>query len=439
MLAENSSWQRQSVSVGQSSVVITGLGAVSAAGTGTEALWQGLIRGQSLIETRHDKDTFRGLQHLPASLAITGGFLPQELFRQNEPLHDPLEAAAVAAAREAWASASGDGQFEPVRIGCAFGTSKGGVYAATQAWQLSREPARSVSVVDRDVFLSVFPHEASRLVATICGARGPCSAPIAACATGLAAAMQGARWIEEGLCDVVITGSADASLHPLILAAFQRLGVLASQRNLPEGYSPQNSIECRPFDKYRHGFLVGEGAGCLVLERESSAVARGQKILARWRAGRQLTDAASLMQPDPQAQSLQRLIAELLKSGRCDTQDLGYVNAHGTGTRLNDQTELMALQQVLGSSWLEELPVSSFKGTIGHLLGAAGSVELVGTVLALDRRVVPPTANRTQVDREFEKYLLPAEALPMRKNVALKLSSGFGGHLMGVLLERPEL
>lgn len=264
--------------MGQSSIVITGLGAVSAAGTGTEALWQGLIRGQSLIETRYEGETFRGLRQIPASLAMTGGFLPQELFCQNEPWRDPLEAAAVVAAREAWESADGDGQFEPVRIGCAFGTSKGGVFAATQTWQLSREPASSVSVVDRDVFLSVFPHEASRLVATICGARGPCSAPIAACATGLAAAMQGARWIEEGLCDVVITGSADASLHPLILAAFQRLGVLASQRNLPEGYSRQNSIECRPFDKYRHGFLVGEGAGCLVLERESSAVARGQKF-----------------------------------------------------------------------------------------------------------------------------------------------------------------
>ncbi|MBA4030949.1 MAG: hypothetical protein C0478_08660 [Planctomyces sp.] len=440
-------------------VVITGLGAVTAAGLGTDRLWRGLIRGKSLI-TRHETTSFdnegpsEGWPDSPFPQAlwpeeVWGGFLPHELRGAGESSGDPLELAALWAVREAWEQAGCEGQVDPLRVGCAFGTSKGGVHAATNEWLATHRPPtdRPTNGVTHfpdswksDGFLSVFPHHASTLVANACGARGPRSSPIAACATGLAAAILGARWIEEDLCDVVITGSADAALHPLILAAFNRLGVLASRRNAPRQIMDRvedgrNSVECRPFDAYRHGFVVGEGAGCLILERESQALARRQPLLARWCGGRQLTDAASLMQPDPAATSLKRLITDTLKHAAKDPHEIGYINAHGTGTSSNDLVEIQALRETWGTNRLAQVPISSFKGTVGHLLGAAGSVELVGTVLALQRRLVPPTANRLRADTEFADCCLPEHAMAMPRPCVLKLSSGFGGHLMAAIIE----
>lgn len=440
-------------------VVITGLGAVTAAGLGTDRLWRGLVRGKSLI-TRHETTSFDSEgpsgrwpdTPFPQALwpeEVWGGFLPDELRAAGESSGDPLELAALSAVREAWEQAGCEGQVDPLRVGCVFGTSKGGVHAATNEWLAAHHPSMACAVnvettlqhvVKSDGFLSVFPHHASTLVANACGARGPRSSPIAACATGLAAAILGARWIEEDLCDVVITGSADAALHPLILAAFNRLGVLASRRNAPRQIMEQvengrNGVECRPFDTYRHGFVVGEGAGCLILERKSLALARRQPLLARWCGGRQLTDAASLMQPDPAATSLKRLIGDTLKHAAKDPSEIGYINAHGTGTRLNDLVEIQALREPWGAKRLAQVPISSFKGTVGHLLGAAGSVELVGTVLALQHRLVPPTANRLRTDPDFADCCLPEHAMTISRPCALKLSSGFGGHLMAAILE----
>jgi len=241
----------------------------------------------------------------------------------------------------------------------------------------------------------------------------------------LAACQRGYELIRDGHCDVVLAGSADASLQPAILASFQRLGVLARQFGDP-------ATACRPFDRNRNGFVVGEGSACLVLESLAHAQARHARWYGEWLAGRMLADATGLTQLDPTGQSLKRLLSDL----RRDVPDLpDYVNLHGTATILNDKVESNALCTVLGSE-AYGVSYSSMKGGLGHLLGAAGSVEMAATLLAIRDQIVPPTANLIEPDPELPLEFTPRTARPRRIDHAWKLSLGFGGHLMAACVGR---
>ena len=250
-------------------------------------------------------------------------------------------------------------------------------------------------------------------------------APVAACATGLAACLRGVDLIREGRCDVVLAGSSDASLQPAILGSFQRLGVLARPGENP-------AAACRPFDRNRSGFVVGEGAGCLILESLEHAVARGATWYAEWQSGRMLSDPSGLTQLDPQGLSLQRLLRDLGDDVR-EIPD--YINLHGTATLPNDQVESAAIRAVMGSE-VDRISFSSLKGGLGHLLGAAGSVELAASLLAIRDQIVPPTVNLDSPDPPLKLDFTPCEAKRRQIENVWKLSLGFGGHLSAACVRR---
>lgn len=424
---------RGAKALGGPRVVVTGLGMVTPFASDREASWQAIRSGKRAtrhVELRYplaDREAaaagaaeFRAgrFQCLgaPAMLpeSFDGGFITEE----------PTLRIARAAAKDAWAQAWRDGQpssLDRHRTGCVIGTSKGGL--ASAAAFLAGQFADDADGALR--FTQFLPNAVAAAVAMELGLLGPTLCPVAACATGLVSLQRGVGLIREGTCDVVVAGSADASLVPAVAASFQRLGVLAR--------SEDPAAACRPYDRNRSGFVIGEGAGILVLERLDHAEARGAPILAEWLADGLLSDAAGVTHLDPEARGLQRLIGDLLSRGETPKEAIDYVNLHGTGTRENDVCETRGLRRAFGPI-AGQLRCSSLKGAMGHLLGAAGSVEMVCTVLAMRDGIVPPTANLRSPDPECDLDYTPVEPRKAAVRTALKLSLGFGGHLAAALV-----
>ena len=347
---------------------------------------------------------------------------PCELPRESvEHAIDPVIALARRVSAEAVRDAGLDARvLSTESTGVVFGTSKGGLHTAARLLAVgdhSAEPA--------DSWLDVWPNAAARHVAASIGCQGPVLAPIAACATGLAACLRAFELIRDGHCDVVLAGSADASLQPAILGSFLRLGVLARHVDDP-------STACRPFDRSRSGFVVGEGAGCLILESHQHAVARGARWYAEWLGGRMLADPAGLTQLDPDGTSLRRLLRDLQG---VVPEPPDYINLHGTATIPNDRVESAAIRAVLGAD-ADRIACSSLKGGLGHLLGAAGSVELAATLLAIRDQIIPPTVNLFAPDPELDLDFTPRQSQSRRIDRAWKLSLGFGGHLSAACVGR---
>ncbi|MEX0728855.1 MAG: beta-ketoacyl-[acyl-carrier-protein] synthase family protein, partial [Planctomycetaceae bacterium] len=365
-----------------SSIVITGVGLVTALGPDRETTWSRLLAGR-----RAPRRVGDGLIGAPACFSQAGQ-PGRDDHDEPEYEYDPVIRLALQAAQECMADALlSDGSFRRERSGCVVGTSKGGL--ATAARWLTAEGDGSKTPFDQ-----IFPHAASQIIARRYRLLGPCLAPVAACATGLVCLIRAAEWIRDGACDFVLAGSADASLLPIVLGSFRRLGVLAKAVSDP-------ADACRPFDRERSGFVVGEGAAMFALEREASARARGAKIYGEWIAGSLASDPSGLMFLDPSGESLTWLIRETLRRGNITAADVDYLNLHGTATRQNDLCETRALHAALGRDAVR-VACSSQKGSLGHLLGAAGSVETALTLLALRDQIVPPTMNLTQPDPECD-------------------------------------
>jgi 3-oxoacyl-[acyl-carrier-protein] synthase II len=254
------------------------------------------------------------------------------------------------------------------------------------------------------------------------GFEGPALSFSAACATGLAGLIQAADWIERGAAQVVLAGSAESSVHPLILAGFERMGLLTS--DLEGG---------RPFDLCREGFLLGEGAAAMVLETESSARARGITPLVRlsgWALG---ADGGGILEIDPEGRSIIEIIQRALRRAGLSPEDIDYINAHGTGTRANDKVESQALFEVFGHN---RVWVSSTKGATGHLLGAAGSVEAVFAGMTLKTGMAPATRNLKTPDPQCRVRHVPLGGLSGNWKNVLSLSYGIGGQLGAVIFSK---
>ncbi|NOX53779.1 MAG: beta-ketoacyl-[acyl-carrier-protein] synthase family protein, partial [Planctomycetes bacterium] len=316
----------------------------------------------------------------------------------------------------------------PERFGCVLGSSKGGLQSFARLWQQLREdsPSSETFCSDPNLWFHFWPNAAASVVSHLFGLRGAAVCPVAACATGLASVAYGADLIRNGRCDVVLAGSADASLHAPLLAAYRRMGVLA--RGFEE---PSQAV--RPFDRRRTGFLVGEGAGMLVLERWEHAKERGARPYAEWLGWAGATDAGSLTALDPDATTLAHLLRNLLQQTQLTSEEIDYINLHGTATRLNDLCETRAVKTAFGRR-AKHLACSGLKGALGHLLGAAGSVELAATVLAMRDRMIPPTVNLEEPDDLCDLDYTPGSARTRRIENAVKISLGFGGHLVAAVL-----
>ena len=394
-------------------VVVTGVGLVTPFGAGREISWSAIRDGQSAVRWL-DADDLNGA--LPDGAQWVGATAPRESLSASS---EPVVSLALTAAREAMSQAQLSSS--PVlsdRGGCVIGTSKLGL----------RSFARALRQTDNVPHELLWPNAAVLAVAAEWRLSGPALCPVAACATGLVSLIRAADLIRSGECDVVLAGSSDASLVPIVLGSFQRLGVLARGFDEP-------AAACRPFDAERSGFVIGEGAAVLVLEDRAHAAARGATVLAEFVTGGMASDPSGLTQVDPEGASLTWLIRDVLRRANVLPEDIDALNLHGTATRANDVAETRAVRAALGTA-ADRIACSSQKGAIGHLLGAAGSVESALAVLSLRDQVVPPTINLRTPDPQCDLDYVAITARPMRLRNVLKVSLGFGGHLAVGLFRR---
>lgn len=392
-------------------VVVTGIGLITPFGTGRELTWSAIRDGRSAVrwlDAKHLGDA------TPRGMRWAGASAPAEWLSSPE----PVVAMAQAAAREALAHA-GLSRISH-RGGCVIGTSKIGL----------RSFARDMRSME-NLPCDWRPNGAALAVASEWNLQGPALCPVAACATGLVSLIRGADLICSGECDVVLAGSSDASLVPIVLGSFQRLGVMARGFEEP-------ATACRPFDAERSGFVIGEGAAVLILEDRRSAIARGANILAEFVAAGMASDPSGMTQIDPDGTSLAWLIRDVLRRANVSPAEIDAINLHGTATRANDIAETRAVRAAFGSS-ADRVPCSSQKGAIGHLLGAAGSVESAMAVLSLRDQVVPPTINLQTRDPNCDLDYVANDARPTRLRNVLKLSLGFGGHVAVSLFRSHKL
>lgn len=409
-------------------VVVTGLGVISALGVGLEANWRRLLAGEGGIGpiTRFDAMPFESRMAGEAP-----GFDPTMYMERKEARHiDRFAQFAVATAREALDSARF--AITPAnanRVGVIVGSAMGGMAALDDAYETlhTRGPAR-VSPFFVPMMLA---NVAAGQVSILLGARGPNWAPVSACATGGHALGEAAALIRRGEADVVLAGGSEAPISRGALAGYTAMGAL-SRRNDDPGHAS------RPFDLTRDGFVLGEGAGVLVLESAEHALSRSAPILADLRGYGATADAHHIVKPSPHGEGAARAMTLALRSARLAPRDIGYLNAHGTSTPANDGLETAAIKAIFGEE-AYRLPISSTKGATGHTLGAAGAIEAVYLVMALRTGMVPPTINYQTPDPECDLDYIPNVARQVHPlYAALSNSLGFGGHNASVVFTQPQ-
>jgi 3-oxoacyl-[acyl-carrier-protein] synthase II len=355
-------------------------------------------------------------------------------------LAEPANALALGAALEAVDHSGIDwAQVDSTRVGCVVGTSKGGMHSMHSLVKSQNLDPSNVSLSERVDWNLIAANAPALAVASLLNCQGACIAPVTACATGMSSLLRAAMLVQNGECDVVLAGSADASLTPCVIASFRRLGVLAEGFSLRGDRQAARSVNdpgvaVMPFDKNRTGFLVGEGAAVFVLESEEHVQNRAGSPLAEWLCGGTVSDAAGLTQLESDPAALTWLIGDIMRRAQSVPD---YISLHGTATKINDRCEALAVRSALGDR-APDVACSSIKGSIGHLLGAAGSVEFAMMVLALRDQVAPPNVNLIEPDSECQLNFVRTAAQSHPIQTALKLSLGFGGHLVAAMIGKPQ-
>ena len=406
-------------------VAVTGLGAVTPLGNDARSTWEAAIAGESGIDWIRAFDA----AELPVRIAAeVKDFDPTQVASPKEVRKlERNVLLSLGAAREAMGDAGLNG-FDPMRVGIVFGTAIGGVNGLLDQEEIRRE--RGADRVSPNFLPNVLVDSASGQLAISLGIKGPNYAVVSACATGSHAIGEGAELIKRGAADAVLAGGAEACMHPLILAGFTAMRGLAVENEDP----PRAS---RPFDATRAGFVMGEGACVFVLEELEAAERRGAKVYAEVLGYGASNDAHHMAQPEPEATGVADMMRVALENADVAPERVDYINAHGTSTPLGDLAETKAIKDVFGAH-AYELAVSSTKSMMGHTFGAAGAIEAMMCVLALDEGVIPPTINYRQPDPECDLDYVPNEAREARLDVALSNAMGLGGHNGCVLLGRIE-
>ncbi len=407
-------------------VVITGVGAVTPLGNDIPTTWDGALNGRSGVDFVRAFDTSEFPVHIAAEVKDfePNGLLPQKEMNRI----DRNVQFALVAAKEAVDDSGGPNGYSADRVGVVLGSGIGGLHELLRQYDVLRE--RGPSRVSPTFLPNVLPDSASGQVAIALGLRGPNYAVVSACATGSHAIGEGAELVRHGHADAVLAGGTEACIHPLFFAGF------CSMRGLvPEEEDPARAS--RPFDATRAGFVMGEGAGLVMLEEYEHARSRGARIYAEVLGYGASNDAYHMAAPDPDSTGVTEMMRAALKRAEVDPVRVDYVNAHGTSTPLGDAAETKAIKDVFGGH-AYDMAISSTKSTMGHLLGAAGAVEAIMVALAIYERVIPPTINYRYPDPVCDLDYVPNEPREAEIDVALSNAMGLGGHNGCVLLGRVD-
>ena len=406
-------------------VVITGLGAVTPVGIGTDEFWNSLIQGKSGIGpiTRFDTENFNS-----KIAAEVKNFNPEDYLDKKEAKRmDKFAQYAVAAAK--LAITNGDIDLDTIdknNIGVILGTGIGGVetFEAEHSKLLNRGPNR-VSPLFIPMMIS---NMGTAQISMNLGLKGSTMTITTACASGTHAIGESFRMIKSGQMDMVLTGGAEASITPISVAGFCSMKALSTRND-------DYDKACRPFDKDRDGFIMGEGAGVLVLEELNHALNRGATIYGEIVGYGSTSDAFHITQPDPEAIGATNAMRLALEDAEVEFAKVGYINAHGTSTYFNDKLETLAIKKLF-KEYAYNINISSTKSMTGHLLGAAGGIEAIASILALKTSIIPPTINYENPDEECDLNYTPNKTVERNIEYALSNSLGFGGHNACLLFKK---
>ena len=398
-------------------VVVTGLGATTPLGGDVASTWEGLLSGRSNAQVLTDER----FAELPARIAAPVAVEPSEVLSRVEARKlDRYEQFALVAAREAWKdSGLADANVPGERIGVSVASGIGGLISLVNTYDvLQTKGPRHVTPYTIPM---IMPNGGAAWVGLDIGAKASVQTPVAACASGNEAIRHGIDLIRSGKADVAVVGGAEAAIHPLPMSAFGAMKALSRRNDEPRRAS-------RPFDKARDGFLLGEGGAVMVLESEEHALARGARIYAETAGSGASADSHHIVQPDPTGKGNAAAMREALANAGIAPDELTHINAHATSTPAGDVAEALGIRTVFGEA-AAGIVVTAPKGSLGHLLGAAGVAESIATVLSLYNRVVPPTTNLEDLDDEVGLDIArEPRKLPDGPLTALNNSFGFGGH-----------
>ena len=403
-------------------VVVTGVGATTPLGGDVASTWDAMLSGRSGVRTL----TQEWAADLPVRFAATAAVDPSEVLDRVEARKlDRTQQLALIAAREAWADA-GSPDVDPERLGTVIGSGIGGALTLLGQWDNLREngPRR----VSPHTIPMLMPNGPAAVVGLELNARAGVHTPVSACASGAEAVAYATEMIRTGRADVVVAGGTEACIHPLPLAAFSAMMALSKRNDEPQRAS-------RPYDKGRDGFVFGEGSAVLVLESEEHARSRGAQVYAEVSGIGISSDGHHIAQPDPEGHGVIRAMRFALEDADAAPGDIVHLNAHATSTPQGDVAEAAAIRVVLGDA-TDRVAVSATKSMTGHLLGAAGALESVATVLALRHRVAPPTINLDDPDDDVRLDVVHGgpRPLPSGDLAAFNNSFGFGGHNVALVL-----
>jgi minimal PKS ketosynthase (KS/KS alpha) len=412
-------------------VAVTGIGVVAPGGIGVSAFWDQLTAGRTATRAISLFDATGFRSRIAAEVdfdPIEAGLDAERVYRADRHIQ-----MALVAAKEAVNDAGlRQARYDPWEVGVCMGTAVGATTTLEREYALVSNKGQDWVVRNDDahpyLYQALVPSSLSSEVATECGAYGPTMTVSTGCTSGLDAVGYAAQLIADGEADAVIAGAADAPISPIAVACFDAIKATSARNDDPEHAA-------RPFDGTRDGFVMGEGAGVLVLEELTHARRRGAYVYCE--VGGYATHGNAYHMTGLTAEGLEmaRAIDKSLAQARLAPEDIGYVNAHGSGTKQNDRHETAAVKRSFGS-YAYEVPMSSIKSMVGHSLGAIGSIELVACVLSIEHGIIPPTANYHTPDPECDLDYVPNVAREKRLAAVLSLGSGFGGFQSAVILDR---
>ena len=406
-------------------VAVTGVGAISPVGLDSNESWNSIKNGKLGISKINSFDSSNLAVHIAAEVK---GFLPEEkLGKKDSRRLDRFSQFACVASMEAFDMSGLDAEsLDMTRFSSIVGSGVGGIMTLSDQFDVffNKGPER----ISPFLIPMMLPDMASGNVSMKLGLKGINYSPVSACATGTDAIGQAFDLIVKGDIDYAVAGGSEAAICPIAVAGFDSCRALSSNQD------PESA--CRPFDKERDGFILGEGAGILLLENYDLAVKRGANILAEVVGYGASSDAHHITQPSPGGEGAARAMNLALKRAKVNSDEIKYINAHGTSTPLNDKFETMSIKTVFGND--TKIPISSTKSMTGHLLGAAGGIEAVFCIKALQDQVAPPTINYKNPDEDCDLDYIPNEARETSLEMVMSNSLGFGGHNASLIFSKPK-